>query len=64
VEVELTPKNHARTERIARELLARYDAVWYFAAPAARTKLDALAARPGFERIQVVALGTEESGTR
>lgn len=58
VEVELTPKQRTRTEQIARELLGRYDAVWYFASQAARQQLDELAQRAGFERLQVVALDT------
>jgi DNA-binding CsgD family transcriptional regulator len=62
VEVELTAKDSARTERIARELLARYDAVWYFATGGARTKLDALAKRAGFERIQVLELSNAGTG--
>lgn len=61
VEVELTQKQRARTERIARELLARYDAVWYFAASHACGQLEALAKRRGFERLQVLPFETDWS---
>lgn len=56
IEVELTPKQRTRTESIARELLARYDAVWYFTTDATQRQLEDLAARAGFERLQVLAL--------
>jgi hypothetical protein len=62
VEVELTPKQQTRTEAIARELVARFDAVWYFAAAGARTQLDELAGRSGLERLQV--LDFKPSGAR
>src|SRR4051812_37368925 len=59
IEVELTPKQRTRTESIARELLARYDAVWYFTTDATRRQLEEIAVRPGFERLQVLALDTD-----
>ena len=59
VEVELTQKQQARTEAIARELCARYAAVWYFCTPATAKQLEAIAAKRGFERLQVLALGTD-----
>ena len=34
VEVELSPKSTARRRRVMQELVARYEAVWYFAAAA------------------------------
>jgi hypothetical protein len=58
VEVELTSKQQARTEAIARELCARYAAVWYFCTPATAKQLEAIAVKPGFERLQVLALET------
>ena len=61
VEVELTQKQHARTEAIARELCARYAAVWYFCTPATTKQLEGIAAKPGFERLQVLALETDGS---
>lgn len=59
VAVELTQKHQVRTEAIARELCARYAAVWYFCAAATTKQLAAIAAKPGFERLQVLALETE-----
>ena len=59
VEVELTPKQLTRTEAIARELCARYAAVWYFCTPTTAKQLDAIAAKPGIERLQVLALETD-----
>jgi DNA-binding CsgD family transcriptional regulator len=56
VEVELTPKENGRTERIVAELLRRYDAVWYFAGPAARRQLERLVALNGFTGVQVIEL--------
>src|SRR3954447_5400860 len=46
VEVELTQKQQARTEAIARELCARYDAVWYFCTRATFAQLEVIAANP------------------
>lgn len=59
VEVELTQKQQVRTEAIARELCARYAAVWYFCTRSTLAQLEAIAAKPGFERLQVLALETE-----
>jgi hypothetical protein len=56
IEVELTQKERRRTEAIISELCARYHAVWYFAAPGAMRQLGELAARPGFERVQVLSV--------
>jgi hypothetical protein len=62
VEVELTQKERRRSEAIVAELCARYDAVWYFAPSGPRRQLERLAARPGFERIQVLPLDERRSG--
>lgn len=43
IEVELTHKRRQRTERIMRELIARYGSVSYFAAPGPRRTLEQLA---------------------
>jgi hypothetical protein len=59
VEVELTLKRRARAERIIRELVARYGAVCYFAAPAPRQMLQSLAAQLGDNRVQVRPLPGE-----
>jgi hypothetical protein len=59
VEVELTQKQQVRTEAIARELCGRYAAVWYFCTRSTLAQLEAIAAKPGFERLQVLALETE-----
>ena len=59
VEVELTQKQQARIEAIARELCARYAAVWYFCTRSTLAQLEAIAAKSGFERLQVLALETE-----
>jgi hypothetical protein len=59
VEVELTQKQQLRTEAVARELCARCAAAWYFCARSTLAQLEAIAARPGFERLQVLALETE-----
>src|SRR3954447_23767614 len=62
VEVELTQKERRRTEAIVAELCARYNAVWYFAAAGASGQLEALAARRGFERVQVLSVDDCRSG--
>ena len=62
VEVELTQKERRRTEAIVAELCALYDAVWYFAPSGPRRQLEKLAARPGFERVQVLPLDDHRSG--
>jgi hypothetical protein len=56
IEVELTQKERRRTEAIMDELCLRYDAVCYFAAAGARRQLEALAARPSYKRVQVLAV--------
>jgi hypothetical protein len=56
VEVELTQKSRTRWERIARELLGRYEAVWYFAPPRLCERLGAWAADAGLERLQMIEL--------
>ena len=56
VEVELTQKERRRTEAIVAELSARYDAVWYFAAPAAHRHLTEVIARNDFKRVQLLEL--------
>lgn len=56
IEVELTPKERRRTELIVLDLLARYDAVWYFAVGAARRQLEEIARKPHFHGLQVLAL--------
>lgn len=53
IEVELTQKERGRTETIAFELLARYDAVWYFAPPSVHRHLQRALRRTGFERVQL-----------
>jgi len=58
VEVELTQKQQARTESIARELCTRYAAVWYFCTPATFAQLERIAAKAGFERLQVLEFDT------
>jgi hypothetical protein len=58
VEVELTQKERHRTEAIVAELCARYDAVWYFAAPAAHRHLSAVIGRNHFDRMQLLELPT------
>src|SRR4051794_18532 len=62
VEVELTQKERRRTQAIVAELCARYNAVWYFAAAGASRQLEALAARRGFERVQVLSVDDCRSG--
>jgi hypothetical protein len=58
VEVELTQKERRRTESIVAELRARYDAVWYFAAPGAHRHLEDVIARNNFDRVQLLELPT------
>lgn len=53
IEVELTQKRRSRAELIMRERLARYGSVLYFAAPAPKRMLDALASELGAGRVQV-----------
>lgn len=60
VEVELTQKQHLRSERIMRELAARYEGVWYFAADGARQAVETVAKRIGSERVQVLPLPKPE----
>jgi len=59
VEVELTLKRRARIEQIMAELVARYGSVTYFAAPAPRRALTAVAADIGRDRVQVLPLPKE-----
>jgi hypothetical protein len=59
VEVELTLKRRARIEQIMAELVARYGSVTYFAAPAPRRALTAVAADIGRARVQVLPLPKE-----
>ena len=59
VEVELTLKRRARIEQIMAELVARYGSVTYFAAPAVRHTLTAVAADIGRDRVQVLPLPRE-----
>src|SRR4051794_1251756 len=61
VEVELTLKRRARIEQIMTELVARYGSVTYFAAPAPRRGLTAVAADIGRDRVQVLPLPMEIS---
>ena len=63
IEVELTPKERKRTELIVLSLLARYDAVCYFALGAARRQLEDIAARPRYEGLQVLALDSDGCGS-
>ena len=56
VEVELTQKERHRTEAIVADLSARYDAVWYFAAPSAHRHVATVIARNNFDRVQLLAL--------
>lgn len=56
VEVELTLKRRARIEQIMAELVARYGSITYFAAPAPRRALTAVAAEIGRDRVQVLPL--------
>lgn len=56
VEVELTQKERRRTEAIVAELSARYEAVWYFAAPGAHRHLAEVIARNNFKRVQLLEL--------
>jgi len=58
VEVELTQKERRRTEAIVAELCGRYDAVWYFAAPAAHRHLSSVIERGRFDRVQLLELPT------
>jgi hypothetical protein len=60
VEVELTLKRRARAERIMRELVARYGAACYFAAPTPARMLESLAAQLGDARVQVRPLPKEK----
>jgi hypothetical protein len=53
IEVELTLKRRSRAELIMREQLARYGSVLYFAAPAPKRMLEALASELGGGRVQV-----------
>ena len=59
VEVELTLKRRARIEQIMTELVARYGSITYFAAPAPRRALTAVAADIGRDRVQVLPLPKE-----
>lgn len=59
VEVELTLKRRARIEQIMTELVARYRSVTYFAAPAVRRTLTAVATDIGRDRVQVLDLPKE-----
>lgn len=61
IEVELTHKRRQRTERIMRELVARYGSVSYFAAPGPRRTLEQLASEVGRGRVQVLPLPGEQS---
>lgn len=61
VEVELTLKRRVRIEQIMAELVARYGSVTYFAAPAPRHALAAVAADTGRGRVQVLDLPKEKS---
>jgi hypothetical protein len=54
VEVELTQKERRRTQAIVADLSARYDAVWYFAAPGAHRHLAEVIARNNFKRVQLL----------
>lgn len=59
--MELTLKRRARIEQIMAELVARYGSVTYFAAPAIRRTLTAVAADIGRDRVQVLPLPKEPS---
>jgi hypothetical protein len=54
IEVELTPKERRRTERIVRELVATYPAVTYFATAQTFRLVSELAAEVGGGRVQVL----------
>jgi hypothetical protein len=56
VEVELTLKSQLRWRRIARELLGRYDAVWYFAPSPLDKRLAYWAEMNGLQELQVIEL--------
>ena len=56
VEVELTLKSQLRWRRIARELVGRYDAAWYFAPPPLDKRLAQWAEHSRLERIHVLEL--------
>ena len=56
VEVELTQKSHMRWEGIVRELLGRYDAVWYFAPSPLHKRVEAWATAADRRRVQVIEL--------
>ena len=56
VEVELTQKSRRRLEPIVRDLASRFDAVWYFAAPAARHAVESAVEVVGSSRVQVMDL--------
>jgi len=53
VEVELTQKDRRRAQRIMGELVVAYQSVTYFASPAPRRQLEALAREIGAGRVQV-----------
>lgn len=59
VEVELTLKRQGRVERVMREHVARYGAVWYFAPPRLMRTLEEVAAEFADERVRVLALPGE-----
>jgi hypothetical protein len=61
VEVELTLKRRPRIEQIMTELVARYGSITYFAAPAPRRTLIAVAADIGRDRVQVLPLPKEQT---
>lgn len=56
IEVELTPKERRRAERIVRELVAAYPAVTYFATAQTFRLVSELAAEVGGGRVQVLPL--------
>jgi hypothetical protein len=60
VEVELTLKRRGRVERVMREHVARYGAVWYFAAAQLRPALADLATGFGDGRVRVLPLPGEQ----
>lgn len=59
IEVELTLKERRRAERIMRELVARFPAVTYFAAPSTCRLIGELADEIGAGRVQVLPLPGE-----
>lgn len=56
VEVELTQKARRRAEAIVRELVARYEAVWYFVTPTTRRTVERAVEAVEADAVQVMPL--------